>query len=378
MQGSKNSTKDDEKKIIVFSGINLFSGGPLSIFYDCLNAVIRQKLDKRFSIILFVHKKSLFSSFLKYCTVIELPKSRINYAYRLWYEEHYFYNFSKKHSIYIWISLHDITPNVIAEKRFVYCHNAAPFYHMSLREGLLNPRFWLFNKFYMFVYRKNIEKNDAIIVQQCWMKSEFLAKTKAKRVLVSRPDSAPITINFDKGMNISNEEYTFFFSAFPRPFKNFEVICEAAMILEKTNTNFKVILTIDGTENSYAKQIYKKYRKSKTVQFIGAISRNNVFLEYSRCDCLIFPSKLESWGLPLSEFKQTKKPILAADLPYAHEAIGEYNLCAFFDPYSPKELAKYMGDLLNKDNSFLHKNPNVKHTYDYYNCDQLLNGLIAS
>jgi len=29
-------------------------------------------------------------------------------------------------------------------------------------------------------------------------------------------------------------------------------------------------------------------------------------------------------GMPITEFKATGKPILAADLPYAHETIGEY------------------------------------------------------
>ena len=57
-------------------------------------------------------------------------------------------------------------------------------------------------------------------------------------------------------------------------------------------------------------------------------------------DCLLFPSKLETWGLPLSEAKAYGKPILAANLPYAKETIGNYDFVSFFDINNPKELAE--------------------------------------
>ena len=34
-------------------------------------------------------------------------------------------------------------------------------------------------------------------------------------------------------------------------------------------------------------------------------------------DFLIFPSLLETWGLPISEFEQTNKKMILANLPYA-------------------------------------------------------------
>ena len=42
---------------------------------------------------------------------------------------------------------------------------------------------------------------------------------------------------------------------------SFEVICEAVIILNKLNIkNFRVVLTIDGTENSYSNHILEKYK----------------------------------------------------------------------------------------------------------------------
>ena len=53
---------------------------------------------------------------------------------------------------------------------------------------------------------------------------------------------------------------------------------------------------------------------------------------YASASCLLFPSKLESWGLPLSEAKEYSLPIIASDLEYAHETIGEYERVRYFAP----------------------------------------------
>ena len=57
---------------------------------------------------------------------------------------------------------------------------------------------------------------------------------------------------------------------------------------------------------------------------------------------MIFPSKLETWGLPITEFKETGRPILLADMPYAHETIGTYDRVAWFPADDANSLAKLM------------------------------------
>jgi glycosyltransferase involved in cell wall biosynthesis len=69
-------------------------------------------------------------------------------------------------------------------------------------------------------------------------------------------------------------------------------------------------------------------------------------------DCLLFPSKLETWGLPLSEAKAFGKPILAANLPYAKETIGDYEKVSFFNPENPKELADFISQFVSNTIEF--------------------------
>jgi glycosyltransferase involved in cell wall biosynthesis len=132
-----------------------------------------------------------------------------------------------------------------------------------------------------------------------------------------------------------------FYPAFPRVFKNFEVIFEASMILESEGfDDFEIWLTIDTSINHYARKLTSKYPNVKAVRCIGALPREQVFRKYGEADCLLFPSKLETWGVPITEFKMTGKPILAADLPYAHETVGDYDAVDFFSPSDSSQLAQ--------------------------------------
>jgi glycosyltransferase involved in cell wall biosynthesis len=151
------------------------------------------------------------------------------------------------------------------------------------------------------------------------------------------------------GKNAVQDKKLFFFPTYPRPFKNIEVICEAVKKLNMAGiVNFAVIITIDGTENNYAREILRRYGNFENIEFIGTQKREEVFKLYEASDCLIFPSKLETWGLPISEFKMYNKTIFASELPYARETAGDYNRIVFFDPDNATELATLMQNLIKE------------------------------
>lgn len=112
---------------------------------------------------------------------------------------------------------------------------------------------------------------------------------------------------------------------------------------------YNVLLTLKGNENRYAKLLYKQYSSLKTITFGGLLSYEEVYEKYNKIDCLIFPSKLETWGLPISEFMAFDKPMLIADLPYAHETAAGAKYVAFFNPDTPKMLADRMSEVINGD-----------------------------
>ncbi len=73
------------------------------------------------------------------------------------------------------------------------------------------------------------------------------------------------------------------------------------------------------------------------VKFVGRLNQNEMVNMYKQ-SILIFPSYIETIGLPLIEAKTLGRQIVAADCEYAHEALGDYDNVVYFDPFNCEEL----------------------------------------
>ena len=319
---------NNKKPIIVISAVNFSIGGPLSILRDCLIALNTYFLEQ-YEVVAIVHKKNTFEVEFPNIILLEFPKIKSSWFRRLRFEYFTCYQLSKKIKPFLWLSLHDITPNVIASRRAVYCHNPSPFYKTSIFEAKIELPFFLFSKFYRWLYKINIKKNNYVIVQQQWTREYFKKNYGVQNVIVAQPGEK-VFKNFKKTEKGSNVKFKFFFPALPRVFKNFEIVYEAVKLLNNTRNDFEMILTILEKDNKYTNFLFNKYGTISNLNLIGVQDQEKVMAMYANVDCLIFPSKLETWGLPITEAKGFDLPILVADLPYAHETIGNYNNVTFF------------------------------------------------
>lgn len=334
--------------IIVLSGINITSGGMLSVYKDCIQELLRNYPQEK--IIALVHRKTLFSEFEEQVELREFPGSKKSWLRRLYYEYVYFKKLSRELNADIWISMHDTTPNVLCKNINVYCHNSSPFFSVKGEELWVDWKITLFTWFYKYLYHLNIHRNRYVIVQQDWMRQKFKKMYGIEHVIVARPTLRLASLNRD-----IVKPYTFVYPTFPRMYKNIEVIGEALQLLG--NTALQVYVTIDGSENSYAKKIVHKYQNIRGLNFIGLQSREEVNRLYERVDGLLFPSRLESWGMPLSEFAVTGKKIIAADLPYARENLQGYGNVKFFPVSDAGRLAEILYDYVSKGEFVPDNNP---------------------
>lgn len=353
-------------KTIVVSGINLVDGGALSVYYDFLDSVLNSQDYKRNKYIILVSRKELFKKYKGSMEILEFPKSKKNWLFRLYYEYWYFNRLSKTINPDIWLSMHDITPRVNAKRRFVYCHNPSPFYKMPISKIKYGWKYYAFSKLYKYLYRINIKKNTAIIVQQEWMAAEFKRMFQVNNIIIARPNISIENINEYTSNRVRHDNtFYFIYPSFPRVYKNFELVCEAArqFKMEFPKLNFKVIITLNGNENNYSNMLVSKYKEDTEINFIGLIKRTELFGLFSKCDCLIFVSKLETWGMPISEFKITGKKIIVSDLPYAYETVGNYKNVKFVNPDSVTELKLAMKTAITANNFNYHQK---NKTHDEY------------
>ena len=321
-------------------------GGLLSVLRSFL-AAANSHLPQEWSIVALVHKAELVPG--TRATLIEFPHIKRSWGRRLFFEWISSRRLATKLRADVWVSLQDITALVNTRRQFVYCHNPTCFASWQLRFTSLrwDRTFFLHSAFYGFLYSLNINRNDAVLVQQHWIAEAFQTRFRASRAIVCRPSHELSNTDQQKSTAASRWPIkTWLYPTFSRHFKNIEVVGEALSILERDlRWSGEVLITITPEYSAYARWIARRFGHLKSLRFIGRVAPEHMAAIYQRSDCLLFPSRLETWGLPITEAQHYALPLLVADLPYAHEAVGTYDKVCYFEPTDPKRLADLMLDL---------------------------------
>ena len=364
-------------KIYAIAGVNLISGGPLKIFNSILNS-LSKVADGNAIFYIITSNHSVIDEELrnnKSFYIYEMPWACSNIVSRLFFEYIYLFFWSRLKSVHLWLSLNDVTPNVFANYRIAYFHNPSPFAPFK-KMVTKNIFFVLYGLLYNFVYLINIRKNNFVIVQQNWMAKIVLKRYRPRCIITALPIINDKDFIKNKNLNIIDSKTHFCYPAFPRFFKNHEIITEAVILLKYMGySNFVVTFTINGNENKYSSFIKEKYGHIDNIDFVGLLNNSEMINLYSKSDVLIFPSLLETWGLPITEFKAFGKPMLVADRPYARETVGCYSSVFFFNPFNSHELADLMAKVIDK--TIIYEHTKVMDVYDCIDFDSLAERIIS-
>lgn len=178
----------------------------------------------------------------------------------------------------------------------------------------------IYQYLYSVLVNSSVKASDVTIVQTEWMKEAVEEKTGKKETVKITPQIPDIT---EFGKDTEFDKDSFFYPAGDILYKNHALIEEAAGMLKNEGTeDFRLIFT------------NKK-----------PMTRKEVCRQYF-CSTLVFPSYIETFGLPLAEAMQTGNPILAADTPFAREILSDYDNAYYFDPFSAVELKELMKKVL--------------------------------
>lgn len=242
----------------------------------------------------------------------------------------------------VYISLQNIaTYGIKTKKQIVYLHQPIPFEttksfsFFNKREAKLAVYQKLIGKF----IKKSLSDNQPMtIVQTKWMKRSVVEQTtlEPNYIIISHPK-----VNIDSNRNVyKGKGNLFFYPASNFLYKNQEVIYKAVKLLEKKGLNdFKVVFTLDKASLPY---------EDRSIKYVGHISREKVMDMYND-HILIFPSYIESFGLPLIEAALHADIILAADTPFAHELLDQYTNVYYFQYDSQIQLAKLMKKAIDNE-----------------------------
>ncbi|UZJ79346.1 glycosyltransferase [Fictibacillus sp. KU28468] len=231
------------------------------------------------------------------------------------------------------ISLQNTPVNYPTIKQIVYIHTTVPF--LSYKWRLFNNKeriLWFYKNIYPFFIKIFLNDNCKIIVQANWFKNIVTKKMKVNpdRIFVVKPNSK-LTITDIKVEKSDIDYRLFFYPAADYVYKNHLIILKAMRQLKISDKELyreiKIIFTLDESSWVYKEAI--KLEVNDQISFVGHLEKEEVLQYYLNSQAILFPSYIETVGLPLLESAQLKKYIICSDEEFAHEMLCNYNYVSY-------------------------------------------------
>lgn len=322
-------------------------GGALSILNDFYNYV--QKNAGHHEWIFIVSRAELQSC--EHIKVLRFPNIKNSWFERIKWEKSNLKKIIYKEKADIVFSLQNLTVPGLNLPQIVYVHQIIPFQKVK-KFSFIKREERLFAIYQNIIGRmiwSSIKTANAVIVQTQWMKDEIISKINNcndKVFVISPTIDIPISVE-NKNLVLEKNINTFFYPTGAFLYKNLDCLLKAAYILlEKGIDDFRVVLTLRGDENSYAIRIKKMAEGlGEMIVFAGKMSREKVFRMY-HSSTLVFPSYIESFGLPLLEARLSGSIVLASDCPFSREILEGYQNAYYFNPFESNLLADLMSKVV--------------------------------
>ncbi|MGP7818698.1 glycosyltransferase [Niallia sp. 01092] len=319
------------KKILVNATAN-DARGPLSLTKSFLKDLVeheKQLESENIFITTLVSNKELLKYNSKHIEVIYDVKPKVSFLAKLSYEYRFLPALMKEKNYRAYLSLQNTAIKKGPWKQFVLIHTPLPFVKISLAD-LEKKNFIKYKILLRNVIARQIEHTNEIIVQTKWMKDSIRKLGFKNHITIHRPSSGnfreycnPLTPSIEaKITNVANKnKIKLLYPTNLEKYKNNNRLISAVKRYNEKNEHNQVVLylTLDGQDDT-------------DINYLGKIPFESMYTLYKKMDALIFPSIVETLGLPLLEAEESGLNRIVADREYAREICK--NNAYYFDPYS--------------------------------------------
>lgn len=240
------------------------------------------------------------------------------------------------------ICLQNTSLNVDVEQ-IIYLHQSIPLTDFSF--NLFDKeqfKLFLYKHFYPFFIFRFANNNSKFIVQTKWMKEALIKKFKIQEqnITIIKPDVLNV-----KGIHLQDpvsEVPTLLYPATPYFYKNHEVLLKAFKRLKAYGelNNLVLQVTFSLGDCPVFDNAVKAYGLISNIDYLGVLPQDKLISMYVQCHAVVFPSYIETFGLPLSEAASLGKKVLCADLPYSRDVLEKYDGALFIDPFNELDWAE--------------------------------------
>lgn len=345
--------KSIEKKNIFVNNPAATNGGALTILKQFIvNVAQKCSHDYNFYIFCTRELKGFECNNIKIITDIKAKKWRD----RIYWDTIGLRKWSKKNNVIpnLVISLQNTGVGSFNNiQQIVYLHQSLPYYENIKWNPFIGREriYWFYKNIYKLIIDKTI-KNKYLVVQSEWMKEKisYQHKVNKRNIFVVKPNFNEVITN----KYIEKDKMSLFYPSNNAIYKNHEILFKSINTIkqDKNLENIKLYLTLDKNNSKYLCKLIKKYDIESNVIFLGKLSYERVMEYYQKCSILVFPSYVETIGLPLMEAAQYGKPIIVSDLEYSREVLAGYEGAKFVRFNNEKEWSQSIVEELKNQKEY--------------------------
>jgi glycosyltransferase involved in cell wall biosynthesis len=220
--------------------------------------------------------------------------------------------------------------SLFIQNRFLLDECSLIAFPLRPRLRMTIERYWL---------RQFLCNTDEIVVQTQTMAS--LATGAGRNLMPVRilPFAQQKEFALMKTNSFAHEGCDFAFVADGEPHKNHKILLEAWRVLADEGIHPSLKLTIDPAKYADLDEEIKKYALDHGLKIknVGQLSHQESLQLMRHANALIFPSKIESFGIPLIEARDLGLAVLAPERDYVRDLLDPNET---FDPVSPISIAR--------------------------------------
>jgi glycosyltransferase involved in cell wall biosynthesis len=245
--------------------------------------------------------------------------------------------------------------------RIVYIQQILPFSEARWNLFKKNERIlWFYKHIYKYVIKLTLNKNGFIVVQTNTTKEAIIKQFhwKQNKIKVINPSFESINIDKIQPINFDDNKFHIFYPASTVLYKNHELIIKALKYIKdnkpKVYQNLLIHFTFkeNSTRNKQLANLMKNIGVRDRIVLEGTLPYEEVLSFYRSCDLVVFPSYIETFGLPLIEIASFGLPLLVSDLPFSREVIGGYRGAKFLNFKDFKQWGEVITDIYQKRPKF--------------------------
>ena len=224
--------------------------------------------------------------------------------------------------------------------QIVYYHQSLPFFARRWNPMKAEERtLWCYKHVYPLFVQRSLTQLTDVVVQIPSVASAFAQRYRVPhdRLHIFFPDVEDVDSGNVKPMPLDEGLVYFIYPAAPLKYKEHQTLVQALRLVAQRDPmmvcRIRILFTFATGAAPWLEQSIAQSGLQQQFVLLGVLQHDQLLRYYKSAAALLFPSTIETLGLPMLEAAAFGLPVLASDTGFGHDVIGDYGGSQFLPAY---------------------------------------------